>query len=130
MKKWKLGLLAVSALALTGCLETEISTYESMEPEHDVTWVSPTGIPTLAFYDQGDNANWTSYAATTDVAVAFASDAAVITRIRSGGTSPASRSTDCLISDLPPKTVRNCFGRSGVESGQNRSPLPPDRITA
>ena len=62
--------------------------------------------------------------------VAFTSDSAVTTITRSGGTRPFSLSTAWRRSDLPPNTVRNCFGRSGVESGQNRSPLPPERITA
>lgn len=42
--------------------------------QYDVTWVSPTGIPTLAFYDQGENTNWQSFADATQVAKGFATD--------------------------------------------------------
>ena len=62
--------------------------------------------------------------------VAFTSMSAVITRMRSNGTSPFSRSTAWRMRDFPPKTLRNCLGRLDVESGQKRSPLPPERITA
>ena len=55
---------------------------------------------------------------------------AVTTNVRSGGISPARRSTAWRMSARPPKRSRNCFGRSGVESGQKRSPLPPAMMTA
>ena len=62
--------------------------------------------------------------------VAFMSEPAVMMRMRSNGTSPFKRSTAWRMRDFPPKTLRNCLGRSGVESGQKRSPLPPERMTA
>ena len=62
--------------------------------------------------------------------VATTSFFVVTTNASSGATSPSSLASACLIRLSPPNTRRNCFGRSGVESGQNRSPDPPARITA
>ncbi|MBP5216927.1 MAG: hypothetical protein J6038_03745, partial [Bacilli bacterium] len=40
-----------------------------------VKWVTPTGTPTLAFYDQGANTNWLSSGnPSMDVAPSFATD--------------------------------------------------------
>lgn len=73
MKKHLIALGFIATLALSGCVEV-VESEDSLEEPHDVVWVTPTGIPTLAFYDQGDNPNWTSYPNATDVAVAFATD--------------------------------------------------------
>ena len=54
----------------------------------------------------------------------------VTTNASSGATSPSRRASAWRMRLSPPNTRRNCFGRSGVESGQNRSPEPPARMTA
>ena len=54
----------------------------------------------------------------------------VTTKQSSGANTPESLDTVCRKRLSPPKTSRNCFGRFAVESGQNRSPPPPARITA
>ena len=54
----------------------------------------------------------------------------VITKTSFGFTRPLSRLTLWRIRLSPPKTRRNCFGFSGVERGQNRSPEPPARMIA
>ena len=54
--------------------EPSVPSSASSGEEYDVSWVSPTGIPTLAFYDQGENENWLSYADATQVAAGFATD--------------------------------------------------------
>src|SRR6266550_3711729 len=51
-------------------------------------------------------------------------------RIRSGGTSPSSRSTAWTRSGRSPTSGSSCLGRSGVDSGQNRVPAPPARMAA
>lgn len=66
MKANKFLILFASAALLASC---------GGSPEQfDVTWVTPTGIPTLAFYDQGENANWQSFAKAEEVAKGFATD--------------------------------------------------------
>src|SRR5690606_6390906 len=51
-------------------------------------------------------------------------------RIRSRGTSGALRSIVSAIIGRGPASGRSCLGREGVETGQNREPIPPARITA
>ena len=47
----------------------------SAQDDYQVKWVTPTGTPTLAFYDQGTNANWiSSDSPATDVVPSFATD--------------------------------------------------------
>lgn len=53
--------LPALAIALSGCSNT-------ITPEADIKWVSPAGAPTLAFYDQGDNANFVTETTPTNVA--------------------------------------------------------------
>ena len=55
---------------------------------------------------------------------------AVTTKTSLDETRPSRRLTAWRIRLAPPNTRKNCFGRSGVESGQNRSPEPPARMTA
>ena len=47
------------------------STYDV---EKDIAWVSPKGIPTIAFYDKGNNENWQTFGDATQVAPFFASN--------------------------------------------------------
>ena len=47
---------------------------------------------------------------------------------RSGGTITEVRSKVSCNIDLSPNSVRNCFGLSGVDKGQNRVPDPPATI--
>ena len=62
--------------------EPELSTAPSSEPsetstydvDKDITWVSPKGIPTIAFYNQGANENWQTFADATQVAPFFANN--------------------------------------------------------
>ncbi len=54
--------LGLAAFALASCGNGEKDRYE-------VKWVTPTGAPTLAFYDQGDNSNWVSAANPSEVVV-------------------------------------------------------------
>ena len=51
MKKQILA-LPLLAIGLASCGKSEAP--------YDFKWVTPTGAPTLAFYDQGSNANWVS----------------------------------------------------------------------
>ena len=53
-------ILTAATLASCGGSPVSSSTDSSVEPAHAVTWVTPTGAPTLAFYDQGGNENWLS----------------------------------------------------------------------
>lgn len=65
MKKQRM-MLALTAvlgtgLALSSCGGTENSSESSLLPNYDeLVVVSPTGAPTIALFDQGDNENWTS----------------------------------------------------------------------
>ncbi|MCR5692536.1 MAG: hypothetical protein K6G74_00995 [Bacilli bacterium] len=77
MKKQLLTLIITAGLlASCGTNPTESSKEASSAPatSESVTWVSPTGSPTLAFYDQGNNDKWLS-TATPDTVMpsAFAS---------------------------------------------------------
>lgn len=47
-------LLPLFASALLSCA--------GESPAHEIAWATPTGAPTLAFFDQGDNPNWLSSA--------------------------------------------------------------------
>ena len=66
-------LLAATAM-LASCGESSSTSYYSVDVSYKVSWVSPTGIPTLAFYDQGKNENWVTYNDATEVAKGFATD--------------------------------------------------------
>lgn len=77
----KLYLLSLSALLLSSCggapttsSETSSSSSSSLPASSSLSFVSPKGIPALAFYDQGANENWQSYGDATQVAPFFASD--------------------------------------------------------
>ncbi|MCH3908770.1 MAG: hypothetical protein LKF75_01045 [Bacilli bacterium] len=61
--------LALLALASCsgGSSSSEAATSE--EPAYQVKWVTPTGTPTLAFYNQGSNANWVSSSTPSTVVV-------------------------------------------------------------
>lgn len=63
MKK-SLFVLISTAFALASCggakPVSSLPSESESEPSHAVTWATPTGAPTLAFYDQGNNANWLS----------------------------------------------------------------------
>ena len=62
-------IIAAGLLASCGVTPTESSKEASSAPvtSESVTWVSPTGSPTLAFYDQGDNDKWLSTATPENV---------------------------------------------------------------
>ena len=68
MRKEILALGAASLLALASCSAPEASSAASGSSDgeassgtsYDVRWVTPTGSPTLCFYDQGGNENWIS----------------------------------------------------------------------
>ena len=60
-KKMKKSLLLPLAFAMlaASCGTSEVKTSSSVAvDDYAVTWVTPTGAPTLAFYDQGDNDKW------------------------------------------------------------------------
>ena len=63
MKK-PLFVLISTAFALASCggakPVSSLPSESESEPAHAVTWATPTGAPTLAFYDQGSNTNWLS----------------------------------------------------------------------
>lgn len=46
-------------LSLAGC-SNETSSSSEAEPSYEVKWATPTGAPTLAFYNQASNENWLS----------------------------------------------------------------------
>ncbi len=56
-------ILALSLLALG------LSSCGKGEAPYDFKWVTPTGAPTLAFYDQGSNANWVSASNPSEIVV-------------------------------------------------------------
>ena len=73
MKKSILMLGAIASLAMVACNNKPAES--GVKEKYEVSWVSPVGIPTLAFYDQGNNENWISSSApATDVVPAFAGD--------------------------------------------------------
>ena len=68
-------LLPLAAILLAGCATPGGTSSEiSSATSENVTWLTPTGAPTLAFYDQGANANWVSTSVSTDIPAAFASE--------------------------------------------------------
>ena len=60
MKKQILA-LSLLAIGLASCGKSEAP--------YDFKWVTPTGAPTLAFYDQGSNANWVSAGNPSEIVV-------------------------------------------------------------
>jgi len=58
MNKKMLAVLPLSALLLVGCATS--TTSSSSFSTQGIQWITPTGAPTLAFFDQGANANWVS----------------------------------------------------------------------
>ena len=53
--------LALGIFALCACApSTTTTTSSSTEEEEEFNWVSPVGIPAIAFFNQGENENWTS----------------------------------------------------------------------
>jgi hypothetical protein len=55
--------------------ETSTSSETTSVAPYDVKWVTPTGSPTLAFYNQGNNANWVSSSSPATVVLpAFATN--------------------------------------------------------
>src|SRR5690606_32140450 len=62
--------------------------------------------------------------------IGSASAAPVSTRIREAGTSGRMRSTVWRMRGVSPAGGNSCLGRAGVDTGQNREPTPPARITA
>lgn len=69
-KKMKKSLLLPLAFAMlaASCGTSEVKTSSSVAvDDYDVTWVTPTGAPTLAFYDQGKNEKWLSTATPASV---------------------------------------------------------------
>src|SRR5262249_13719727 len=61
---------------------------------------------------------------------AFSCSAFVRTRMRSGGTSPSRRASVSSSKALLETRLSSCLGRARLLNGQNRSPLPPARISA
>lgn len=58
------------------CLLASCSGSSKPEEEAAFSWVTPTGAPTLAFFDQGDNPNWVSASNPSEVVVpSFAANA-------------------------------------------------------
>ena len=69
-KKMKKSLLLPLAFAMlaASCGTSEVKTSSSVAvDDYAVTWVTPTGAPTLAFYDQGKNEKWLSTATPASV---------------------------------------------------------------
>lgn len=70
MNKKTLLLLPLAALSLAACNPTSSSSaVTSSGDTYQMRWVTPTGAPTLAFYDQGANANWVSSSSPASVVV-------------------------------------------------------------
>ena len=57
MNKKVLFVLPFVAVALAGCATSKTSSSTSAET-YQMKWITPTGTPTIAFYDQGANTNW------------------------------------------------------------------------
>lgn len=77
MKSNKILILLAATAMLASCggnSSSSSSSAISVDPAYKVSWVTPTGIPTLAFYDQGNNENWVTYSDATEVAKGFATD--------------------------------------------------------
>jgi hypothetical protein len=68
--------LTSSSTTSSSSQESSSSSAISSVAAHEVRWITPTGAPTLAFYDQGANEDhWISSASpATEVAPAFATD--------------------------------------------------------
>ncbi len=77
--------LGFAALALASCgggkeasSESAVKSSdasENSEAAYDFKWVTPTGAPTLAFYDQGSNKNWVTASNPSEIVVpSFASN--------------------------------------------------------
>ena len=62
MKK-RTAFISLAALALSSC--------SSLKQDSSITfsWLTPTGAPTLAFFDQGDNASWVSASNPSEIIV-------------------------------------------------------------
>ena len=52
--------LTLGIFALCACAPTSTTTTSSSIEEEEFNWVSPVGIPAIAFFNQGENENWTS----------------------------------------------------------------------
>lgn len=52
--------LALGIFALCACAPSTTTTTSSSTEEEEFNWVSPVGIPAIAFFNQGENENWTS----------------------------------------------------------------------
>ncbi len=57
------GLIPLAVLALSACSNSKQS------GTLPFSWVTPTGAPTLAFYDQGDNSSWISASNPSEIVV-------------------------------------------------------------
>lgn len=66
MKYTKTIVFLATAALLASCQGTQVSSTStesssnSSKDDYQVKWVTPTGSPTLLFYDQGNNSNWIS----------------------------------------------------------------------
>lgn len=69
MKKTLLALALSSALLFSCSGEQDPTPEESEKEDYAFTWVTPTGAPTLAFYDQGENENWVSASNPAEIVV-------------------------------------------------------------
>lgn len=80
MKMNRLILLAAGALTLASCGNAETSSTSSSEDssavEEAFRYISPTGAPSLAFYDKGEDSNWISTSTpATDLVPSFKTQA-------------------------------------------------------
>lgn len=66
------GAALVLGLGLSACGPRYLATSSSSGTEATVNFLTPTGSPALAFYDQGNNPNWTSTSVATSIPAAFA----------------------------------------------------------
>src|SRR5690606_1160887 len=94
-----------------------------------MVWAAQASAGAVPFAS-GSIMSWARSSPGTDSRMAGASFAFVRIRIRSRGTSGAIRATVSAIRGSGPARGRSCLGREGVETGQNREPIPPARITA
>lgn len=59
----------ITSFSLAGCGNEAISSSSGEASDnYEVKWISPTGSPALAFFDQGDNSNWVSTSNPSQVA--------------------------------------------------------------
>jgi hypothetical protein len=76
MNKKAMFALPLVALALVSCNTTKTSSSSSADTGYQMKWLTPTGTPTIAFYDQGANTNWETTATPgTKIVPAFAAGA-------------------------------------------------------